>query len=121
MSIGVNRKYGRVYFVYSVGMDITYLRSFKVGPFAIFDITISYVGIYLFAPLLSWIVGLVGLRVDRVAWLWLTLPLAILFHLVFNQNTPLSKMVLSTDSGWVAKVVLIAMLGVGISRIRVGR
>jgi hypothetical protein len=102
-------------------MDIVYLRSFKVGPFAIFDLVVSYVGIYLIAPLLSWVLSLVGLKADRAAWLWLTLPLAILFHLIFNQNTPLSKMVLSPNSGWLAKVVLVVMLVVGISQIRIGR
>jgi len=96
---------------------ITYLRQFKVGPFAIFDIVASYLGIYLLAPLLSRLLLLIGLKADRSTWMWLTLPLAILFHLIFKQNTPLSKMVLDPTGNWLVKIVILFMLVMGISKI----
>jgi hypothetical protein len=89
---------------------ITFLRSFRVGPFAIFDFTISYVAMYFFAPYLSKLFALIGITVNREQWLWLTLPISIFAHVIFQVNSPFTKMFFSPDSGWTAKIIIIFML-----------
>ncbi|MFA6519028.1 MAG: hypothetical protein WCV93_05280 [Candidatus Shapirobacteria bacterium] len=70
---------------------LDYLRQFKIGPFAIFDTALAYLAIFLLSPLLTKLFSVFHLSVSRVALLWLTLPISVLFHLIFRQNTPLMK------------------------------
>lgn len=91
-------------------MIITFLRSFRVGPFAIFDFAASYIAMYFLAPYLSKLFALAGIHVNREQWLWLTLPIALVFHLIFKSNTPFTKMVLDPSGGWIAKILIIVML-----------
>jgi hypothetical protein len=89
---------------------ITFLRSFRVGPFAVFDFTVSYVAVYFLAPYLSRLFALVGIHINREQWLWLTLPIALLAHLILGTNTPLTKMFLNTSGDWIIKLVILFML-----------
>jgi hypothetical protein len=65
------------------------LRLYKIGPFAIFDTAISYLGIFILSPLLSGLFALIKIKVPWYSWLWLTLPIAVLFHIIFHQSTPM--------------------------------
>lgn len=91
-------------------MIITFLRSFRIGTFAIFDFAISYIAMYFLAPYLSKLFALIGIHINREQWLWLTLPIALVFHLIFKVNTPFTKMILNPSGGWIAKLVIIFML-----------
>ncbi len=91
-------------------MIITFLRSFRIGPFAIFDFAISYIAMYFLAPYLSKLFALIGIHVNTEQWLWLTLPIALFFHVVFSINTPLTKMFLDSSGGITAKLVVVFML-----------
>lgn len=66
-------------------MNITYLRSFRIGKdpdFAIFDFAISFI-----------IMFLIGLYFGRARqFLAATIPLSVAAHLAFGQMTPLTKM-----------------------------
>lgn len=72
-------------------VSLEYLRQFRIGPFAIFDTVASYVGAGILSPLLSWLASKVNITVPKVSWLWFTLPLAVVFHTIFRQPTPLMK------------------------------
>jgi ABC-type enterochelin transport system permease subunit len=98
---------------------IDFLRQFKIGPFAIFDTTLAYVGIFLVAPLLTKLFSRLQLRISRTAWLWLTLPIAVIFHLVFRQSTPFMKMFLDPNGFYIAKIILLFMLYMGLKNIRI--
>lgn len=91
-------------------MIIEYLRSFRVGPFAIFDFATSYVAVYLLAPYFSKLLAYAGIHVNREQWLWLTLPVALVFHLIFRPDTPFTKMFVDPTGGYVAKLVILIML-----------
>lgn len=97
-------------------ITLEYLRQFKVGPFAIFDTVISYVGILILSPLLSWLMSRLHLKIPVSSWLWFTVPLSVIFHMIFNQPTPLMKVL--TNPGhftfYIALFVLIAMTYMGI-------
>lgn len=95
---------------------IVTLRQFKIGPFAIFDLVISYVAIYLLAPLLSKIFSKLFV-ISRTGWLWLTLPLSILIHLLFQQNTPLTQMILNPSGNFILKAMMIFMVYKGFANI----
>ncbi|MFA6006608.1 MAG: hypothetical protein WC764_02695 [Candidatus Paceibacterota bacterium] len=91
-------------------MTIEFLRSYRVGPFAIFDFALSYVAVYFLAPYLSKLFALVGISINREQWLWLTLPIALITHLVFRIDTPFTRMMLDPSGGYIAKFVIIFML-----------
>jgi len=93
------------------------LRSFRIGPFAVFDFATAYFGMYLVAPLLSRLFLKIGVSVPRSSWLWLTLPIAIVVHLAIGLQTPLMKTVVDPTGHYLAKLALIAMLIMGLRRI----
>lgn len=103
-------------------MDIIgVLRQLRIGPFTIFDTLLAYVGIYFIAPLLSKLFAKINISISRSSWLWLTLPISVIFHLIFNQNTPFIKMVLNPSGDYLAKIVLLFMLYMGLKGVRILR
>lgn len=96
-------------------MDIiTFLRSFRIGPFAIFDFVLSYVVMYLIAPYLKKL----GVPVTREQLLWWTLPLSILAHIAVGRITPLTELFLAQNDGYLIKGVVILMILIGFLRRR---
>ncbi len=91
-------------------MIIDFLRSFRIGPFAIFDFAASYLVVYFLAPYLSKIFHLIGIEINREQWLWLTLPIATLTHIIFRTETAFTKMIMDPTGGVFAKIVLIFMI-----------
>lgn len=81
------------------------LRSYRLGPFAIFDFASAYGAVYFLAP---------KLNINRKQALWLTLPAAIIIHKLTNQETPLNKMVLGPESNTLAQLILAGMLYQGL-------
>lgn len=99
-------------------MDITYIRQFRIGPYAIFDIVTSYVGIYLLAPLLTRLAKSFTLHIPRSAWLWFTLPLSVIVHLVFGQNTEFMKRLSNPQGYHLETILLIVMVFMGGRQVR---
>jgi hypothetical protein len=77
-------------------LTIEWLRQFRIGPFAIFDTIGAFLGIWLLAPLLSWITKKFKIKTERVQWLLLTLPLSVISHFIIGQQTPLIEMLLAS-------------------------
>ncbi len=93
---------------------ITLLRQFRIGPFALFDTVLSYVGVLLLSPLLSKLFAFLHISIPKTSWLWWTLPLSVVFHLLFNQRTPLIE-ILSQPLGFVVVgTILVLMLYMGV-------
>ena len=79
-------------------MDIlSILRQYRIGPFAVFDTVAAYLGIFLIAPLLSKLFSKINVTITRSDWMWLTLPISVLFHLITRQNTPLMKILFNPN------------------------
>lgn len=91
-------------------MIITLLRSVRIGPFAVFDFIISYIAVYFLAPYLSKFFLKLGIRINTEQWLWLTLPIAVLAHIIARSDTVFTNMFLNPTSGWIAKTVIVIML-----------
>jgi hypothetical protein len=100
-------------------MDVlTSLRQYKVGAFTIFDTVISYIGVFLLAPLLTRLFLKLHVSIPLFSWLWLTLPVSILFHLAFHQMTPLTTRIMDPNGFYREKIVLLGMVIMGIRSIR---
>lgn len=97
------------------------LRQFRIGPFTIFDTLTAYIGIFLIAPLLTKLFSRLHLYISRTGWLWLTLPIGVIFHLVLHINTPFMKMLLNPSGDYLAKIVLLFMLYMGLRNIRTSK
>ncbi len=100
---------------------ITLLRQPKIGSLAIFDLIITYLGIFLISPLLTKLFSILHLNISRSSWLWLTLPISVIVHLIFNQKTALVK-ILSNPlkfEFYLAIIILLFMSYMGLKSIRI--
>ncbi len=98
---------------------IDILRQYRIGPFTIFDTAAAYIGIFLVAPILTRLFSKIHLSISRTAWLWLTLPISVVVHFILHQNTPFMKMLLDPNDSYIAKIILIFMLFMGIRQIKI--
>jgi hypothetical protein len=99
-------------------IDIVYLRQFRIGPYAIFDFVVSYLGIYIVTPVLSAVCSKIHLNISRSGWMWLTLPISVVFHLVFHQQTPFMKALINPDHYYSEALVILFMVYMGIKNVQ---
>lgn len=95
---------------------LEYLRSFRLGEFAIFDFSLAYVGICLLTPMLNKIILPTKRQLSRLQWLLLVLPLSIIIHYLTGNITPLTKLALDPGSGYGLKLLLVLMLYFGLKK-----
>lgn len=100
---------------------ITLLRQPKIFSMAIFDLSVSYLGIFLISPILTKLFSLFHLNISRSSWLWLTLPISIIFHLIFNQKTALIKILSDPKQFqfYIAVATLLFMSYMGLKSIKI--
>lgn len=100
-------------------ITLEYLRQFKIGPFAIFDTMAAYVGILIFSPILTWLMSKLRIKIPIISWLWFTLPLSVIFHIIFHQSTPLMKILANPGhlQFYIAIFILLAMTYMGLRKI----
>ncbi len=97
---------------------ITYLRQLRLGEYALFDFTLSVVGMAILAPFLSKTFRKFGYEVPKWNWVWLTLPISIVTHLMIGQQTGLVKNFFDPQGHLVEKIVVVACLIVGLRNIK---
>ena len=95
-------------------IDINILRSFRISGFAVFDLVVSYLGMYLLAPLLTIVFRKIGIEVTRVQWMYLMLPISVIVHLLIGQRTHLTDQLFDLNGGYIAKIVILLMIYKGI-------
>jgi len=95
-------------------ISIEFLRQYKIAGFAIFDFAVSFIGVYLLAPLLSKLFGKLGIQIPKKNWLFLTIPLSVLIHVLVNQITPMTKEFLDPQGHYILKGVIIILLIFGL-------
>ena len=91
---------------------INLLRSFRIGPFAIFDFAGTYLLAYLIGPHLKKI----GIPLSREQFMYLVLPLSVLVHFLFGIETPLTEMILAPNEHYIWKGILILMIVLSVMR-----
>jgi len=97
-------------------ISIEYLRSFRLGEFAIFDFTLAYLGVYLLSSTLNKIISPTRRKLSRTQWLLLVLPISIIFHIATGNITPLTKLAIDPGVGHGLKVLLLIMLYFGLKK-----
>lgn len=97
---------------------ITYLRQFRIFNYAIFDLVVSFVGIYLLAPLLSKLLKKINIDIPKINWVYLTLPIGILTHILVGKFTPMTKNFLDLNSNYILKILILVLLFLGLRNIK---
>lgn len=100
-------------------IPIEFLRQFRFGGYAIFDILVAFIGIYLLAPLLSKFFFKFRLVIPKRNWVFLTLPIGILFHLLFSKITPMTKDFLDLNGHYYLKILILILIIIGIKGISI--
>lgn len=98
---------------------ISYLREFRVMDYAVFDFVVSIIGIYLLSPVLTKLFRKVGIDIPVLNWLFLTIPIGILFHVIFGSITPMTRDFLDPSGHYVLKIIIISLLIFGFRGIKV--
>ncbi|MEI6296860.1 MAG: hypothetical protein WCO84_04420 [bacterium] len=100
---------------------ITFLRTFRVGEYALFDFGASFLGFALLSPILSKIFSWIGVYVPKMNWIFLTIPFSIIAHLAVGQMTPMTKNFLDTKDHYILKIVIVSLLLLGLRGIKLIR
>ena len=88
---------------------IEFIRQFKIFEFAIFDLTVSYLGIYLLSPLLSKLFRLIRIEIPKINWVILTLPISILVHMMVGNFTPMTNNFLNLNDYYLLKIIILIL------------
>jgi len=103
-------------------MDIlAYLRHFRVFNFAIFDLVLSFVGMYLLSGLLSKLFLKIGVQIPTRSWVLWTLPIGVLAHVLVGRMTPMTKNLLDLNGHYLLKIIIFAFLIAGFIGVRLAR
>ncbi len=97
---------------------IEYLRQFRIGEYAIFDFAVSFLGMYLLSSILSKLFLKIKIIIPKNNWIFLTVPLSIIFHLLTNTMTTMTKDFLDINSHYVIKILILLFLIRGLKEIK---
>ena len=100
-------------------ISIEFLRQFRFGEYAIFDFVVSFLGIYLLSSLLSKVFLKFKIDIPKLNWLFLTLPISILAHLLVGQITPMTRNFLDPHSNYFLKILILVSLILGLKNIKI--
>ncbi|MFA6486592.1 MAG: hypothetical protein WCT40_04485 [Candidatus Magasanikbacteria bacterium] len=99
-------------------LTLEWLRQFRLGEYAIFDLVVSFVGITLLSPLLSKLFKKLRLDIPKRSWIIWTLPLSIFVHLIFSKFTPMTKYFFDPSGHYILKILIITMVVGGLIGIK---
>ncbi|MCF6276646.1 MAG: hypothetical protein L3J07_02230 [Candidatus Magasanikbacteria bacterium] len=98
---------------------LEFLRQFRLGGYAIFDFVVAFGGIYLISPRLTRLFQKIKIRVPKRNWLFLTLPISILIHLIVGSITPMTRDFINIYGNYTLKIVILILLILGLRGVRV--
>ena len=93
---------------------IEILRQYRIGGYAIFDLGLSFLGIYLLSPLLSKIFRKLKVDIPKQSWLFLTLPIGIFIHLLTGNLTLMTRNFIDLNGHFFLKILIIGLLVLGV-------
>ncbi|MBP9758850.1 hypothetical protein KBD45_04075 [Candidatus Dojkabacteria bacterium] len=73
----------------------------------------------LLSPLLSKLFSFIRISIPKKNWIFLTLPLGFLFHLLFGAITPMTKDLLDIGGNYVMKIVMLILFILGLRNIKI--
>ncbi len=98
---------------------LEYLRHFHFFGYAIFDLTASFLGMALISPLLSRLFLKIKVYIPKLNWVFLTLPIGILAHIIVGRITPMTANFLDLHGYFILKVIIIGCLALGVMGIKI--
>lgn len=98
---------------------LEFLRQFRLAEYAIFDLGVSFLGMYLLSPSLSNIFSKLRIRVPKENWLFLTLPMGILVHVLVGSMTPMTQNFLDMSDHYVLKIIILISFVLGVRGIKI--
>jgi hypothetical protein len=96
---------------------IEFLRQFRIGEYALFDLSASFLGMWILSPLLSKLFSYINIHIPKRNWLYLTLPIGILAHLLSGRITPMTQYALDVHGHYLLKALLIILTFFGLRHI----
>jgi len=99
--------------------SLEYLRQFTIFNYAIFDLVVSFLGIYLLAPSLSKLFKKIHINIPKKNWVYLTLPLSIIIHLLVQSFTPMTLDFLDKSGHYPLKIIIIILTYLGLRKISI--
>ena len=100
-------------------ITLEYIRHFRIFEYAIFDLTVAFLGMYLLSPLLSKLFKKININIPKINWIFLTLLLGVIVHLLVGQITPMTKYFLDIHSHYVLKIIILLLFILGIRGIKI--
>lgn len=98
---------------------ITYLRQWRFEGYALFDLALSFLGMWLLSSLLTKIFRIIHVQVPVRNWIILTLPISIIAHLLVGQHTPMVRNFFDPSGHWILKIVVVLCLIFGLWGVRI--
>ena len=100
-------------------VPIEFLRQFRFSGYAIFDFIAAFLGIYLLSPLLTKLFLKLRIDIPKHNWLFLTLPIAVLTHLLVGNITPMTRDFIDIHDHYVLKVIIICLFILGLRGVKI--
>ena len=99
-------------------ITIEFLRQFRIGGYALFDLAMAFLGMLVLSPVLSKLFLKLKVKIPRKNWLFLTLPISILAHVLVGNMTLMTKNFLDVNSHYVLKILIICLMILGVKDIK---
>jgi hypothetical protein len=100
-------------------IPLEFLRQFRVDGYAIFDFAAAFLLIFLLAPLLSKLFSKLRLSIPKKSWMFFTLPLSIVAHLLAGNITPMTRDFISLHDHYLLKIFILGLLILGLKNIKI--
>ena len=98
---------------------IEFLRQFRFGGYALFDLIVAFLGIYLLSPFLSKIFLKIKIDIPKINWIFLTLPIGILVHILIGNITPMTRNFINIQDHYILKVLILILIVLGLRGVRI--
>jgi dihydroorotate dehydrogenase len=93
---------------------LEFLRQFKLSGYAIFDLVATFVGMGLLSPFLTKAFAKIGVKIPKLNWLILALPIGIVAHLMVGKMTPMTENFLDPNKHYTLKIFLVGLAVLGL-------
>ncbi len=98
---------------------IEFLRQFRFGDYAFFDLIVSFLGMYLLSPFLSKIFLKIKIDIPKINWIFLTLPIGLLVHILTGNMTSMTKNFVNIQDHYILKVLILVLVVLGLRGIKI--
>jgi len=92
---------------------LEYLRNFRILDYALFDLALAILGMWLLSPILSRLFTKVNIYIPKRSWIIWAIPIGFLFHLLLGIQTLMTVRLLDPSGHYLLKagVILLVLLG----------